>query len=631
MNVSSRVISIPRRRNPLSRGSASNCAGRAEAISSCRSIDIVLLVTASLRTSKFDFSVTAKLRGAVKRLTVAIALLTDTIHPLWSFEYRKCFSLSAFQFFRFFPSVATAIREPCVEASIRSVAPGASPCARTAQRWVLAATILGSSMAFIDSTVVNVALPALQTELGAAVADVQWVIEAYSLLLSALLLVGGSLGDRYGRRRVFAIGIVIFAVASAWCGFAPGIRQLIVARAVQGFGAALLIPGSLAIISSSFREEDRGRAIGTWSGFSAITAAIGPVIGGWAIEHFSWRAVFFINVPIAIIVVVISYWRVPESSGNDKERLDWSGATLIALGLGALVYGLVESSRLSFGHPAVAISLITGFVLLILFIFLETRVRNPMVPLDLFRSRTFTGANLLTLLLYAALGGTLFFLPLNLIQVQYYSPTAAGAALLPLILIIFVLSRWSGGLVGKYGARLPLIIGPIIAAVGFASFIPPGIGGSYWKTFFPAAVILGIGMAISVAPLTTAVMNSVAQTRVGIASGINNAVSRVGGLLAIAVLGIVMLQTFNHVLDRQLLNLPSPVRQALDHQRNKLAGADLPKDVSLEFRTNLREAIDRSFVAGFRAVMFVGALLAAGSAVVAIWLIDSKRPANKTN
>ena len=590
-----------------------------------------MLVTASLRTSKFDFSVTAKLRGAVKRLTVAIALLTDTIHPLWSFEYWKRFSLSAFQFFRFFPSVATAIPEPCVEASIRSVAPGASPCARTAQRWVLAATILGSSMAFIDSTVVNVALPALQTELGAAVADVQWVIEAYSLLLSALLLVGGSLGDRYGRRRVFAIGIVIFAVASAWCGFAPGIRQLIVARAVQGFGAALLIPGSLAIISSSFREEDRGRAIGTWSGFSAITAAIGPVIGGWAIEHFSWRAVFFINVPIAIIVVVISYWRVPESSGNDKERLDWSGATLIALGLGALVYGLVESSRLSFGHPAVAISLITGFVLLILFIFLETRVRNPMVPLDLFRSRTFTGANLLTLLLYAALGGTLFFLPLNLIQVQYYSPTAAGAALLPLILIIFVLSRWSGGLVGKYGARLPLIIGPIIAAVGFASFIPPGIGGSYWKTFFPAAVILGIGMAISVAPLTTAVMNSVAQTRVGIASGINNAVSRVGGLLAIAVLGIVMLQTFNHVLDRQLLNLPSPVRQALDHQRNKLAGADLPKDVSLEFRTNLREAIDRSFVAGFRAVMFVGALLAAGSAVVAIWLIDSKRPANKTN
>ena len=524
--------------------------------------------------------------------------------------------------------MAIVIQEPCVEGSIHSVAPGASPCARAAQRWVLAATILGSSMAFIDSTVVNVALPALQTELSAAVADVQWVIEAYSLLLSALLLVGGSLGDRYGRRRVFVLGIVIFALASAWCGFAPGIRQLIVARAVQGFGAALLIPGSLAIISSSFREEERGRAIGTWSGFSAITASIGPVIGGWAVENFSWRAVFFINIPIAIIVVAICYWRVPESSGNDKGRLDWLGATLIVFDLGALVYGLVESSRLGFGHPAVAISLITGFVLLILFILLETRVRNPMVPLDLFRSRTFTGANLLTLLLYAALGGTLFFLPLNLIQVQHYSPTAAGAALLPLILIIFVLSRWSGGLVEKYGARLPLVIGPIIAAAGFALFIPPEIGGRYWKTFFPAAVVLGIGMAISVAPLTTAVMNSVAQTRVGIASGINNAVSRVGGLLAIAVLGIVMLQTFNHVLNRQLPALPSPVRQSLDHQRIKLAAVDLPQDVSAELYIHLREAIDHSFVAGFRAVMFVGALLAAGAALVAFWLIDS-RPTTK--
>jgi EmrB/QacA subfamily drug resistance transporter len=520
--------------------------------------------------------------------------------------------------------VTVAIREPCVEAFIHSIASGASPCAKTAQRWVLAATTLGSSMAFIDSTVVNVALPALQGELSADVADVQWVIEAYSLLLSAMLLVGGSLGDRYGRRRVFVIGVAVFAAASAWCGFAPGIWQLILARAVQGFGAALLVPGSLAIISSSFREEDRGRAIGTWSGFSAITAAIGPVIGGWAIEHFSWRAVFFINIPIAVVVIVISYWRVPESSGNGKGRLDWSGATLITLGLGALVYGLVESSRLGFGHPAVAISLIIGFVLLPLFILLETRVRNPMVPLDLFHSRTFTGANLLTLLLYAALSGTLFFLPLNLIQVQHYSPTAAGAALLPLILIIFVLSRWSGGLVGKYGARLPLIIGPIIAAVGFALFIPPKIGGSYWKTFFPAVIVLGIGMAISVAPLTTAVMNSVAQTRVGIASGINNAVSRVGGLLAIAVLGIVMLQTFNHALDQQLPDLPSPVRQSLDHQRSKLAGADLPRDVSSEQRVHIHQAIDYSFVAGFRAVMFVGALLAAGSAVVAFWLIDSK-------
>ncbi len=341
----------------------------------------------------------------------------------------------------FLSAVNNAIREPCAEASIRSGGP-VSPCHKAVGPWVLVATILGSSMAFIDGTVVNVALPALQSALNATVTDVQWVIEAYSLLLSALLLVGGSLGDRYGRR-----------AASAWCGLASGIRSLIMARAVQGFGAALLVPGSLAIISSSFREEDRGRAIGTWSGFSAITAAIGPVLGGWLIEQVSWRAVFFINLPLAIIVVVICYWRVPESSSNEKGRLDWLGAIVIALGLGALVWGLIESTRLGFAHPAIVAALVAGLVLIITFVFLERQSRHPMVPLELFRSRTFTGANLRTLLLYSAFGGTLFFVPLNLIQVQHYSPTAAGAALLPFILILFLLSRWAGGLVQNWGWR----------------------------------------------------------------------------------------------------------------------------------------------------------------------------------
>jgi len=519
--------------------------------------------------------------------------------------------------------VNNAIREPCAEASIRSGGP-ASPCHKAVGHWVLVATILGSSMAFIDGTVVNVALPALQSALNATVTDVQWVIEAYSLLLSALLLVGGSLGDRYGRRHVFVIGVIIFGAASAWCGLAPGIRSLIMARAVQGFGAALLVPGSLAIISSSFREEDRGRAIGTWSGFSAITAAIGPVLGGWLIEQVSWRAVFFINLPLAIIVVVICYWRVPESSSNEKGRLDWLGAIVIALGLGALVWGLIESTRLGFAHPAIVAALVAGLVLIVTFVFLERQSRHPMVPLALFRSRTFAGANLLTLLLYGALGGTLFFVPLNLIQVQHYSPTAAGAALLPFILIMFLLSRWAGGLVQKYGAKIPLIVGPGIAAIGFASFMLPGLGGSYWKTFFPPMTVLGVGMAVSVAPLTTTVMNSVAQTRAGIASGINNAVSRVAGLLAIAVLGIVMLWEFNHALDMKWSGLPSSIRQSLDQQRAKLAGADLPQNIPPAVRTQLREAIDYSFVAGFRAVMFAGALLAAGGAICAWRLIKAE-------
>jgi len=480
-------------------------------------------------------------------------------------------------------------------------------------------------MAFIDSTVVNVALAALQTNLNATIVDVQWVIEAYSLLLSALLLVGGSLGDHYGRRRVFLIGVALFAVASAWCGLAPNIDQLIVARAAQGLGAALLVPGSLAIISSSFPENERGRAIGTWSGFSAITTAIGPVIGGWLIEHLSWRAIFFINVPIAFLVIFISLWRVPESSDKESKGLDWLGAILITFGLGALVYGLIESSRLGFGDRSVLAALIAAAIVLAAFLVIETRLPNPMLPLALFRSRTFTGANLLTFLLYGALGGTLFFLPLNLIQVQHYSATAAGAAFLPFILIIFLLSRWAGGLVERYGSKIPLVVGPLIAALGFALFILPGLNAGYWHTFFPAVVVLGTGMAVSVAPLTTTVMNSVAPNRVGIASGVNNAVARGAGLLAIAVLGIVMLHSFNHALDRRLAdeNAPPVVWQSLQAQRSKLAAASLPGELDQVTRQSIGQEIGESFVHAFRLIVAIGAALAVVSAIVTWFLMGT--------
>jgi EmrB/QacA subfamily drug resistance transporter len=474
-------------------------------------------------------------------------------------------------------------------------------------------------MAFIDSTVVNVALPALQTNLNATIVDVQWVIEAYSLLLSALLLVGGSLGDHYGRRRIFLIGVALFAVASTWCGLAPDIHQLIIARAAQGLGAALLVPGSLAIISSSFPENERGHAIGTWSGFSAITTAIGPVIGGWLIEHLSWRAIFFINVPIALAIIFISLWRVPESSDKESKGLDWLGAILVTFGLAALVYGLIESSRLGFGDRSVLAAFVAAAVLLALFLIIEARISNPMLPLVLFRSRTFTGANLLTFLLYGALGGTLFFLPLNLIQIQRYSATGAGAALLPFVLIIFLLSRWAGGLVEKYGSKIPLIIGPLIAALGFSLFILPGVKAGYWQTFFPAVVVLGIGMATSVAPLTTTVMNSVAQNRVGTASGVNNAVARGAGLLAIAVLGIVMLQAFSHAMDRQLAkaNLPPAAWQSLEAQRSKLAAASFPQEFDQMTQQIVEQNIGESFVHAFRLIMAIGATLAALSAIVA--------------
>jgi EmrB/QacA subfamily drug resistance transporter len=522
--------------------------------------------------------------------------------------------------------MAIALREPCDEALLRAKSADA-PCALSRRRWILTATILASSMAFIDGTVVNVALPALQSNLRATVIEVQWVVEAYSLLLAAFLLLGGSLGDHFGRRRVFLVGVVIFTFASIGCGLAPNSALLIAARALQGLGGALLIPGSLAIISASFPENERGRAIGTWSGFTAITAAVGPLLGGWLIEHLSWRAVFFINVPLALAVLFISLSALPESRDEtERAELDWVGAILTAVSLGAIVYGLIESSRLGFGRSAVWGALAGGVLMAILFLRWETRVANPMLPLSLFQSRNFSGANLLTFLLYAALGGTLFFLPLNLIQVQGYTATEAGAALLPFILLIFTLSRWGGGLVERYGAKWPLVFGPLITALGFALFLLPSVGGSYWRTFFPAVVVLGCGMAMSVAPLTTTVMNSVAENRVGIASGINNAVSRAAGLLAIAALGIIMIGVFNHVLDRRLATLPfsAEIKRTIDAQRGNLAGMILPAEITTTTAAQIRQAVDDSFVAGFRAVMLIGAALAVGSAFVSWWFIQGK-------
>jgi EmrB/QacA subfamily drug resistance transporter len=519
--------------------------------------------------------------------------------------------------------------QPCDEGVIKSGST-AGPCPKASGPWILAATILGSSMAFIDGTVVNVALPALQTALNATVVDVQWVVEAYALFLAALLLAGGSLGDHFGRRRIYAIGVSLFALASIGCGLAQTINQLIAARAFQGVGGALLVPGSLAIISASFSEKERGQAIGTWSGFTAITAAIGPVFGGWLIEHVSWRAVFFINAPIAVIVLGLVYLQVPESRDEESRGLDWLGATLATMSLGTIVYGLIESSRRGFNDPAILAALTCGVVATVVFVIVEARLGkkgSPMLPLRLFYSRNFRGANLLTLFLYTALSGGLFFLPLNLIQVQGYAATAAGAALLPFILIMFVLSRWSGGLVKRYGAKLPLVIGPCIAAVGFALFtLPSSNSGSYWTTFFPAVVVLGLGMAVSVAPLTTTVMNAVPQNRAGIASGINNAVSRTAGLLAVAVLGIVMLHSFNNHLDRRLqsLGVSADVTQSLTGERTKLAGAEIPQTVAPALAQSLRQAVADSFVAGFRRVMLVAMTLALLSSLSAWLLIEGK-------
>ena len=470
-------------------------------------------------------------------------------------------------------------------------------------------------MTFIDMTVVNVALPALQKELGATITDVQWVVEAYALYLGALILVGGSLGDQFGRKRIFLLGVVWFTAASVWCGAASTPRFLIIGRALQGIGAAFLVPGSLAIISATFEGAERGRAIGTWSGFSAITTAVGPVIGGWLIEHVSWRSAFFINMPLAIIVVLLSLRFMDESHDPSRSgHIDWIGALLAVAGLGGVVLGLLEWPPLGPGHPLVIGSLVIGTVCLAAFVVAEHREKAPMMPLHLFRSKAFSLSNLLTLLLYGALGVVFFLVPLLLIQVQGYSATAAGAAFLPFPILMFVLSRWSGGLVARTGARLPLTIGPLLAALGLALFGRAGAeSGHYWTTIFPAVVILGLGMAVTVAPLTTTVMGAVPSDHAGVASGVNNTVARVAGLLAIAVFGVVLTRRFDAKIQPELQQswISPAVRGEIEKEIPKMAGAQLDSiPLDPPRRAALEGAVHDSFLSGFRLVTIQASVLA---------------------
>jgi EmrB/QacA subfamily drug resistance transporter len=496
--------------------------------------------------------------------------------------------------------VSNYLRAPCEDIVISTTA--SSEILKKYEKWVLVATILGSSMAFIDGTVVNVALAALQDALHASISQLQWVVEAYALTLAALLIVGGSLGDLYGRRIIFLVGIFVFTVASIWCGLASTITQLITARAIQGIGAALLVPGSLALISASFPEERRGQAIGTWAGFTSIMAAAGPVIGGWLVQYASWRWIFFLNLPLAITVFIVTLHGVTESRNEHRSRkLDLTGAILVMIGLGSIVFGLIEWQ---YDRTFVVIAETVGVSALIGFFWVEMYSAAPMLPLKMFRSRNFRAANMITFFLYFALYGMLFFLPLDLIQVQGYTATEAGAALLPLILLIFLLSRWSGGLVKRVGPTLPLVIGPFIAAIGFALFIRTNIGDSYWSGLFPAAVVLGIGMAISVAPLTTVVMNSVAEDYVGAASGVNNAISRIAGLFAVAIFGLVMTMIFNQQLTEKLKAslLPINVQQKIISQRVQLA----------DIKTNNKNAqrlIQESFVEGYKIILWIAVTL----------------------
>ena len=409
--------------------------------------------------------------------------------------------------------------------------------ATAAGRWVLLATVLGSGVVMLDGTVVNIALPTIGGDFHTQLATLQWTVTAYTLTLAALILIGGSLGDRYGRRRVFVIGIVWFAVASLICGIAPSSTILIAARALQGVGGALLTPGSLAIIQASFHPDERAHAIGLWSGFAGLTTAIGPFVGGYLIEAVSWRLIFLINLPLVAMVVWLAIRHVPETRGSQAaQRLDLTGAALTAFGLGGLIYGLIEGPSRGWSSPVVLASLTLGVFFLAAFVLAEHRSTHPMVPLSIFSSRQFSGANVVTFLVYGALGGAIFLIPLQLQQSMGYSPLASGAALLPVTVTMLALSSQAGKLSQRVGPRIPMTVGPIVAGIGLALLWRVQPGQSYVTTFLPSIMVFSLGLVTTVAPLTAAVLAAVPVGNAGLASAVNNAVARAAGLIAVAAL-----------------------------------------------------------------------------------------------
>jgi EmrB/QacA subfamily drug resistance transporter len=422
-------------------------------------------------------------------------------------------------------------------------------------RWALLATVLGSAVVMLDGTVVNVALPSMGRELGAGVDGLQWTVSGYMLTLSSLILLGGSLGDRFGRRRLFVLGVIWFAGASLLCGVAPNLQLLIAARVLQGIGGAMLTPGSLAILQASFHPDDRAQAIGAWSGFGGIATAIGPFLGGWLVQSASWRWIFLLNLPLAIAVVLVALRHVPETSDPDSvKELDFPGAILAVLGLGGTSYALIEGPTFGFGSPLTLGALVVGVIALVGFAFTEARSQHPMLPLTLFKSRQFTGANLVTLAVYGALSAVIFLLVVQLQQVVGLTPLQAGIATLPMTAMMLLLSARMGKLAQQIGPRVPLTVGPLTAAAGVALMTRIGVGSSYVLDVFPAVIVFGLGMSITVAPLTATVMGAVESRHAGLASAVNNAVARAAGLIAVAVLPALAGLTGAAYLDPQIFS-----------------------------------------------------------------------------
>ena len=500
---------------------------------------------------------------------------------------------------------------------------GAEPCAPANRKWVLVATILGSALAFMDGSVVNVALPTLQAAFHATSGGIQWVVQGYALFGAALLLLGGAIGDHYGRRRTYVWGVALFALASAGCAASFSLGQLVAARAVQGVSAALLIPQGLSILSASFSGEERGRAIGTWSAWTGVFAAVGPVVGGWLLQVWSWRLIFLLNLPLAALVLILAR-HIPESRGGDGEAqpLDWLGAVLATTGFAAAIYALSFAPEIGWRNLRVLAPLIGGAVLLAAFLWSQAGRANAMMPLSLFRIPRFLAANLLTFLMYGALYGALFVIPFYVIQVRHYPPVEAGAIFLPMVAMMFFFSARVGARAARVGERRLLAGGAACAGVGFCLFALLSDVGSYWRSLLPGVLLLGVGLTLAVAPLTTAVMSSVAESQTGIASAVNNALSRLAGLVAVSVLMFVLAHGFSSRLADELgkSSLPAAARQQMTAQQARLHDTPIPQGLTATQHAEAASVLDRAFFAGYRSVMMWCAVSAwlAGLAVLVL-------------
>ena len=499
------------------------------------------------------------------------------------------------------------VRPPCDAGVIEWIPPFDAALSQRSKRLTLVATIVGSSMAFLDGSVVNIALPAIQQATHADAATTQWVVNAYLLLLGALVLIGGSAADLYGRRRIFVLGVALFTTASIACAFSPNAAGLMISRGFQGLGAALLMPASLAMLGATFNEHERSQAIGIWAGAGALMMAAAPLLGGWLVDQISWRAIFLLNVPLAIAATGLALRFGCESNDPEAKQLDWSGAVTVAIGLAAITWGLSAIPASGLRDKTALAGLGVGTVFLALFVVIEARLHEwAMMPLSLYRSRNFSATNALTLLLYFALGGALYYLPFGLIRLGGYSATQAGGALLPFALTMGFGASFAGTISDRLGPRLLLTVGPIIAACGLAMFAFVDLRWPYWVGVFPPTFLLGIGMAITVPPLTSTVMAAAGKGHAGIASGVNNAGARVAGLLAVAALGTVFFASFSY-------HLPGMTAA----QANEVLNAVMSGQPDVN-----EKAID-AFERALRSIMLVAASCAALAGLIAWAWIES--------